>query len=128
MGRREKMKKILSVILILSLAGCTLSHMRAQNVQAPISMTSKIDEQGYTVVDHFQVKKKNLWLIYYFFPISKVELEEMVWDKLVKGDGIVNLKIKTGWTLVDLIVSGLTGMLINPVTVKVEGDVVKFKE
>ena len=78
-------------------------------------MAPTLDDQGYTIVKHFHKKKKQWWLIGYIFNTSKVEL------KVTAGDGIVNLRSKTKWDLVDFIVTGLTGGLVNSVTIEVEG-------
>jgi hypothetical protein len=122
-----EMKKLVIVILILAFAGCTISRMENKELSSPVSMTSKVDGEKYTVVKHFEKKKKQWWFIWYIIPVSKTNLEELVGSEVAKGDGVVNLSTSTKWDFVDFAISILTGGLVNSVTVEVEGDVVDYK-
>jgi hypothetical protein len=112
-----------SVLLALALAatGCAQTF-DATSLGVPVTMASDagLVPQG----TEFKVEATSLWFAWGMIPVSTPNLQKSLASQLVGGRSIANLKIKTGGSLMNLIITVGTLGIFVPRRVTFEGVIV----
>ena len=109
---------VLAGWLLLGAAGCTQTF-DATTLGVPATMATAAGEtvQG----EPFKASAHTVHAFFGIVPVSQANLRKSLAARLVGGQGIANLKIRTKSRWTDLLVTGLTLGLIVPRTVIYEG-------
>jgi len=112
-----------SAILALALvAGGCAQTFDATTLGVPVTMASDagIIPQG----TEFKVQATSLWFAWGMIPMSTPDLKKSLAAELVGGRSVANLKIKTGGSLMNLIITVGTLGIFVPRTITFEGVIV----
>ena len=109
--------------LILLVAGC--QTVTFQGIQAVKEVPS------YTVVKDFHVIIKDPHLISGLVPLGQPDqrIFSYIQDEITKlsGDAAINVELDYGFTLIDFLVTSITGGFFTPRTITISGTVVKYR-
>ena len=121
MIRRNRRPPVLPAILLLGLAGCATT-LDASNLGVPVTLASSAiaPPQGAA----FRVHTHATFAFWGLVPISRFSLERSLATQLVGGNRIENIRVtvKSRWK--DLLFTVLSGGLVVPRSVIIEGVVV----
>ena len=112
-----------SAILALALvAGGCAQTFDATTLGVPVTMASDagLVPQG----TEFKVQATSLWFAWGMIPMSTPDLRKTLAAELVGGRSVANLKIKTGGSLMNLIITVGTLGIFVPRTITFEGVIV----
>lgn len=112
-----------SVLFALALtAGGCAQTFDATSLGVPVTMASDagLVPQG----TEFKVRATSLWFAWGAIPISTPDLRRTLAAELVGGRSIANLKIKSGTSLVNIIITVGTLGIFAPRTITFEGVIV----
>lgn len=111
----------LLVALVLTAGGCAQTF-DATSLGVPVTMASDagLVPQG----TEFKVQATSLWFAWGAIPISTPNLQKTLAAELVGGRSIANLKIKTGTSLMNIIITVGTLGIFAPRTITFEGVIV----
>nr|BCX01411.1 MAG: hypothetical protein KatS3mg041_1457 [Bacteroidota bacterium] len=87
------------------------------------------DPAEYEIVRSFQYQRKAHFLVYGLVPIGPPQAENIIRDEVRRYNGVAatNIMIMSQLTIVDWLISTLTGGIYFPWTYEVRGDVVRFR-
>lgn len=113
---------------LLMLLGTGCMHTRFQNhTRTPISFTHNLGvTRDYEVVRRVDEDYRRIWLLFYMLPVGK-DGSDMVTQSAIGSDGMANLRIKSQFDVVDILITNLTFGLVCTRAVNIQGDLVRFK-
>ena len=125
------MLKKISIVTLASfvLCGCFSQQYVAGISEAPVKMSgAKAEKQEYSVLKSFKVVDRSGWFILGLIPSGHTDIDKIVKEQVLAagGDAVINLKIKTQYDFVDIIITALVGGIYNTRVTHLEGDVIKY--
>ncbi|MCS7083203.1 MAG: Bor family protein [Bacteroidetes bacterium] len=87
------------------------------------------DPAEYEIVRSFQYQRKAHFLVFGLVPIGPPQAETIIRDEVRRYNGVAatNIMIMSQLSVVDWLISAITGGLYFPWTYEVRGDVVRFR-
>jgi ribosomal protein L40E len=121
------MRKLCLVVLLLAGIVPSCAHVKFDNrTGKPISFTRHLGtDRKYEVVRNVDEDYRRKWLLLYLIPIGH-DGTDMIEECVRDGEGMVNLRIKSEWDLIDVVVTNLTLGILCTRSVNVRGDLVRF--
>ena len=126
--RNISILKLSLSLLLLGTLGCAHMNIDSSNSESSILMGSGNGNTNYTRLGDFSVIEQGAWL---FWGISKknhpdigIVIDNAV--KLRKGNGVINLEVKTTQTFLDGFLGLITLGIYTRKTVEISGTVVDY--
>ncbi len=112
------------VLCVVGFSGCYTLNAIGTPSDTTISMSN---QPAGTMIKHFSLSMKVHHLIYGLVTLNDPEIAKAVTDEVKSAGGVraVNVKITYQMTFVDGLVNMITFSVYNPMTMVLEGDVVK---
>jgi len=115
-------------LVLLASAGCATLNINAEGIDNTIAMSTN-PGQPYRVIKHFTTETKIWWIVAGLATINEPDIGAIIDKERQKagGEAVVNVKIMTQFTPIDILISAFTGSLLYTRTIFIEGDVVSWR-
>lgn len=109
---------VLAAAASLAVAGCAMTF-DASSLGVPASMASPAQQQ--VVGDTFNVATHAVYLLWGTIPSHVPNLGQVLEGQLASGRAVQNLSIRVSRRWTDVLITVLTGGLVDPVSIRFQG-------
>ena len=128
MTSARPVRLLLSVVLGVCLAGCSSVRNRpTEGVYKQISYGGQVSNTSAEVIRHFSSSGRSSFWFFRLVPANKVNIVSLAEKQVGPNEGVVNLRAKTEFDLIDFLISLVTFDIYSIWHIEVSGDVVKLK-
>lgn len=115
------------IFLLFLLSSCTIVEFSSKDHKLSYDPNIK----NYTVVGSFSVTITEIRLIYSLVVLNQPskELQDILNEQIIKykGDAVINLKLIYHFTFIQYLLASITGGILTPASVTIEGDVIRYR-
>lgn len=125
--RNISILKFSLLLILLGTLGCAHMNIDSSNSESNILMGSGIEGADYTRMGDFSVVKVGAWLFWGISIKNHPDIGNVIDNEVSKrkGNGVINLEIKTTRTFLDGFLGVITLGIYSRRTIEISGTVVK---
>ncbi len=110
-----------------TLAGCaTIRNQPTEGIYKHLSYGSHMSDGSSEVARHFTASGRSSFWFFRLVPANTVNIVSLAEKQIGPNEGVVNLRAKTEFDLIDFLISLVTFNIYSTWHIEVSGDVVKL--